>query len=223
MPPGSIVAEVRDLGVESAGVLDLAAIAFSRRIEDVDAARDKIRQELGGSPTPQRLMQLSLYEIQPIIAFDDFEWLRYRAVAELGRRLGAQRRGEVTTIKSSEEALELFTEQEMTQAQECFWAILLNAKSQLIRKVLIHQGTLTQSVVGAREVFAPAITERASSIIVLHNHPSGDPSPSPEDISVTRKLMRVGEMLDIPVLDHIIIGHPDNEPPFLSLNRRGFL
>lgn len=90
--------------------------------------------------------------------------------------------------------------------KERFYALLLDSKNRLIREELVSEGTLTASLVHPREVFGPAIREAAAAIIVLHNHPSGDPQPSPEDHEVTRRLKDNGKMLGIPLLDHLILG-----------------
>jgi DNA repair protein RadC len=94
----------------------------------------------------------------------------------------------------------------VNEKREHFYAVLLNSANEVMRKALIHIGTLTMSIVGPREIFREAIREGASTMIVAHNHPSGDPTPSPEDIEVTKQLVQAGKLLDIPVLDHVIIG-----------------
>jgi DNA repair protein RadC len=144
-------------------------------------------------------------DISEITGLEGFEVLRAQALIEIGRRSAKTTRGEITTIESPEDAFELL-QYLQGEKREHFVAILLDAKAQVMRVANIHIGTLTASIVGAREVFREAIRDGASSIIVAHNHPSGDPTPSPEDIEVTQKLFEIGEMLDIPVLDHIIIG-----------------
>jgi len=96
---------------------------------------------------------------------------------------------------------------------------LLDAKNQLIRRADVHIGTANSSLVGAREVFREAVKDGAVGIIVAHNHPSGDPTPSPEDVAVTRQLRDAGKLLDIPLLDHVIIG----ESRHVSLRRMGLL
>jgi DNA repair protein RadC len=90
--------------------------------------------------------------------------------------------------------------------KEYFVAILLDAKNAVLRVAEIHVGTLTMSPVGGREVYREAVRDGASAVIVAHNHPSGDPTPSPEDRMVTEKLKQIGELLDIPLLDHLVIG-----------------
>ena len=106
------------------------------------------------------------------------------------------------------------------EKRETFVAMLLDAKNRLIRDVTISQGSLTQSIVHPREVFEPAIRDSAASVIFAHNHPSGDPTPSSEDIAVTGQLREAGRILGINVLDHLIIGKPSNGPQFVSLKER---
>lgn len=90
--------------------------------------------------------------------------------------------------------------------KEHFIIIMLNTKNRIIGKELIAVGSLNQAIVPAREAFKPAIIKSAASIICLHNHPSGDPTPSQEDINLTKRFITVGEILGIDVLDHIIVG-----------------
>ena len=89
---------------------------------------------------------------------------------------------------------------------EEFHALLLNTQHRMMSEVLVTRGILDASLVHPREVFRPAVMEGASAIILVHNHPSGDPTPSTEDHSVTRRLTRAGRAIGIPVLDHVIIG-----------------
>ena len=91
--------------------------------------------------------------------------------------------------------------------KEVFVVVLLDAKNRPLRTERVSEGCLTWSVVHPREVFGPAVREGAGAVIVAHNHPSGDPTPSAQDVEVTGRLARVGEMLGIPLLDHIVVGH----------------
>ena len=90
--------------------------------------------------------------------------------------------------------------------QEEFRVLLLNTQHAVIRELLVTRGTLDTSVVHPREVFRPAIAESAAAMILVHNHPSGDPAPSPEDRDVTDQLAAAGRLIGIPVLDHVVIG-----------------
>ena len=90
--------------------------------------------------------------------------------------------------------------------QEEFWTVILDNKYKVIEKLLITRGTLNRSLVHPREVFAPAIEHRAAAIILVHNHPSGDPQPSAQDIEITNRLIETGKIVGINVLDHLVIG-----------------
>ncbi|MCZ6690196.1 MAG: DNA repair protein RadC, partial [Planctomycetota bacterium] len=103
--------------------------------------------------------------------------------------------------------------------KETFYALLLDSKNRLIREEAISTGTLTASLVHPREVFRGAIKDAAAALIVAHNHPSGDPTPSREDLEVTSRLRATGELIGIPLLDHIIIG----SGRYVSLAERGRL
>ena len=93
-------------------------------------------------------------------------------------------------------------------AQECFQVLCLNTKNQVIDRILVSLGLVDASLVHPREVFRGAIAAGACALVLVHNHPSGDPTPSAEDVRVTRQLVEAGEILDIKVLDHVIIGQP---------------
>jgi DNA repair protein RadC len=103
--------------------------------------------------------------------------------------------------------------------QEEFHALLLNAQHRVIRDVLVTRGILDAALIHPREVFRAAIVESAAGVILVHNHPSGDPTPSPEDRAVTRQLVSAGDAIGIPVLDHIIVG----EGGFVSMAERNGL
>lgn len=103
--------------------------------------------------------------------------------------------------------------------KEHFLILLLDGKNRIIRRVQISEGSLNQSIVHPREVFIPAVKESAAALILVHNHPTGDPAPSSEDIAITRRLKEAGEIMGIKVLDHIIVG--DGE--FISFVERGLL
>ncbi len=109
-------------------------------------------------------------------------------------------------FRSSRQIFEYFKPLTADLKKECFWSVLLDGRNRVIRVVKISEGTLTSSLVHPREVFRPAILEAAASMIFVHNHPTGEPDPSPEDISITRRLVEAGRMMGIAVLDHVIMG-----------------
>ncbi len=214
----SIVDRVRSAGVKSASPVELLAIGFSRRREDADAAETVARDMLKRFHSIGRVADASPEDITSGTGLEDFEILRCLALIELGRRAGYAEKGERKEIDVPEDVYE-HLEHLRYEKQEHFVALLLDSKNRVMRVANVHIGTLTMSLVGPREVFRIAIREGASAIIVAHNHPSGDPTPSPEDHEVTSRLVEVGKMLDIPVLDHVIIGDPES----ISFSRKGWL
>lgn len=205
MADRGVLARVRDAGVRAASITDLLAVGLARRDSDVSECELPAKKMLRRFGSLKALGEMGVTDISADTGLEGFEALRVQALIEIGRRCGQTSRGEITTIDSPEDAFELLKYLQ-GEKKEHFVAILLDAKNQVIRIAEIHVGTLTASIVGAREVFREAIRDGASSIIVAHNHPSGDPTPSPEDIDVTKRLFEVGDLLDIPVVDHIIVG-----------------
>jgi DNA repair protein RadC len=129
-----------------------------------------------------------------------------KASLELGRRVRAERWSAGEPLRSSEDVFRHFREQLAPQKREIFYVVLLDNKNRKIREVKISEGSLTASLVHPREVYNPVIRESAAAVIFVHNHPSGDPSPSPEDIEITRRLKEVGEVMGVRVLDHVVVG-----------------
>jgi DNA repair protein RadC len=129
-----------------------------------------------------------------------------KAAVELGRRTLAQPLSTGTRIASSADLFRHFHPALRDLKREVFKVVLLDAKHTVLRDVTISEGSLTLSIVHPREVFALAVRESAGAVIFLHNHPSGDPTPSPEDRQLTDRLVAAGQLLGIPVLDHLIVG-----------------
>lgn len=130
---------------------------------------------------------------------------RIRAAAELGRRL-ALMSNQQQQIKSPEDVKNYVMEDMRYYDREHFKCLYLNRKNQVISLETISIGGLANSLVHPREVFKPAVKRSAAAVILIHNHPSGDPTPSREDINITKRLIESGKLLGIEVLDHIIIG-----------------
>ena len=141
---------------------------------------------------------------------------RVAAAFALARGLDAARRPQRPSLRSAAAVFELLAAGVRGLEQETFFALLLDGKHRLRRTVAVSSGTLTTSLVHPREVFRAAVREAAACVIVAHNHPSGDPEPSPEDLEVTRRLRAAGELLGIPLQDHVILG----ERSFVSLRER---
>jgi DNA repair protein RadC len=128
------------------------------------------------------------------------------AALELGRRLAGESPGDAEPLRAPRDVWRVFAPRLEDLPVEEFHVAILDAQHRLERDVLVTRGILNSSLVHPREVFREAIAERAAAIILVHNHPSGDPTPSPDDRGVTEQLVAAGRLLDIPVHDHVIIG-----------------
>ncbi len=129
-----------------------------------------------------------------------------KAAVELAHRISGYHNLLGYKICCSQDAYNVVKEKFLLEKKEYFYILLLDVKNRVIKECMISQGILTASLVHPREVFNPAIKESAASIILIHNHPSGDPFPSKEDVELTEQLKRAGELMGIKVLDHIIVG-----------------
>jgi len=142
-----------------------------------------------------------------------------KAAFELGRRLMAESAADSPVFNSSASVFSAFAPRFKNMKKEIFLCLMLDAKNRLISAEQISEGTLTNSLIHPREAFKSAIKESAASVIFIHNHPSGDPAPSRDDIAVTERLRNTGDIVGIPALDHIIIG----DGSYVSLKEKGLL
>lgn len=142
-----------------------------------------------------------------------------KAALEIGRRMGQEKWEVGQSLRSSDDVFRHFRNQLEKEKREIFYVVLLTNKNRKIREVKISEGSLTASLVHPREVYNPVIRESAAAVIFVHNHPSGDPAPSPEDVEITRRLKEVGEVMGVRVLDHVVIGHNR----YFSFSDRGML
>jgi len=140
-----------------------------------------------------------------------------KAALELGRRLLVESPDERPQVRSPADAANLVMSEMALLEQEHLRVMLLDTKNRVLETPTVYIGSLNTSLIRVGELFREAIRANCASLIVLHNHPSGDPTPSPEDVAVTRQIVKAGEMLDVDVLDHLIIGHQR----FVSLKERG--
>jgi DNA repair protein RadC len=132
---------------------------------------------------------------------------RISAAAELGKRMSESRVAHRIRFNSPDDIASLFMEDLRYERNERFKVLLFNVRGEVMGCELVSLGAISSSIVDAREVFRPAVRRGAASVVLVHNHPSGDPSPSPEDIEVTEELVKAGDVLGVQVLDHLIIGN----------------
>jgi len=142
-----------------------------------------------------------------------------KAMVELGKRLAATISDSRATIRSPQDAADLVMPELRDSPQECFKALFLNTKNEVLKTRTITTGSLDASLITPRELFKEAISMNSASVIIAHNHPSGDPTPSREDIEVSKRLCQAGQVVGIEVLDHIIIG----DGRWVSLKERGLM
>jgi DNA repair protein RadC len=140
-----------------------------------------------------------------------------KAALELGHRLSIESPEDRKAIHSPQDAADLVKYEMSALEQEELWVMLLDTRNRVLRIDTIYRGSLNSSQVRVGELFKNAIRRAAAAIIVVHNHPSGDPTPSPDDVAVTRAIVQAGKLLDIEVLDHLIIGSGQ----YVSLKERG--
>ncbi|MEK6222455.1 MAG: DNA repair protein RadC [Chloroflexota bacterium] len=174
----------------------------------------RILQHFGGL---RGLQQASYDEVMDQKGLGEAKASAIKASIELGRRLTLEAPEERPTIHSPADAAALVSFEMSALNQEHLRVMLLNTRNQVLDIVELYQGSLNASIVRVGEVFKPAVQRNAASILVVHNHPSGDPTPSPDDIVVTKAIVAAGKMLDIDVLDHLVIG----EGRFVSLKEKG--
>lgn len=166
-----------------------------------------------------RLVDMSAEELMAIKGIGSAKAVQLKAGIELGLRLARTRMDEPVVIRSPRDAADVLMEQLRYLQKEHFVCLFLNTKNHIIAQETLSIGSLNASIVHPREVFRAAIKRSSASILCAHNHPSGDPAPSPEDISLTSRLKEAGEIVGIEVLDHLIIG--DGE--FVSLKEQGLM
>jgi DNA repair protein RadC len=194
----------------AAALSDAELLALVLRTGDAAAGKSAI--ELGRellerfNGSLRELAQAELNELQQIKGLGLAKASSIKAAFTLGSRFQTRRLETLERFTAPAQVFEFFHHELRDNRKELFLALLLDGKNRITRKVQVSEGSLNQSIVHPREVFAPAVRESAAAVIFIHNHPSGDPAPSREDREITRRLKEAGEILGIKVLDHIIIG-----------------
>lgn len=153
-----------------------------------------------------RLAESSIQELTQVNGVGSFKAARILAGIELGKRIATRPKEKRISIHQSCDAANLFLEEMRYEKKEKFKALLLNAKGEIMSTELISVGELTSAPVHPREAFCQAVKKSAAAVIFVHNHPSGDPTPSKDDLDTTKRLVECGRLLGIRVIDHIVIG-----------------
>lgn len=161
----------------------------------------------------------SIDELSEIRGLGTAKATQIQAMVELGKRLAATVGESRAVIRSPQDAADLLMPGLRHESQEHFTALLLNTKNEVLKQKTISVGSLNASVVTPRELFREAISANSAAVVIAHNHPSGDPTPSRDDIDVTKRLTQAGQMIGIDVLDHIVIG----DGRWVSMKERGLM
>lgn len=167
----------------------------------------------------RHLATLSTEELTDVKGIGMAKALQIKAGFELGKRVSRASLGERVVIRSPEDVSVLMMEELRYELKEKFVCIFLNTKNHVIGHEVLSIGSLNSTIVHPREVFRAAIQRSSSAVICVHNHPSGDPTPSREDIEMTARLMDAGKIIGIDVLDHVIIG----DQTYVSLKEQGLM
>ncbi len=206
------------LGAQSLSTAELLAILLRVGLPGetaVEVARRLLRQ-FGGLPGLQRA---SFAEIKAQRGIGTAKAAQIKAALELGRRLQLTRQGERPRINSPDDAAALLLYEMRALEQEHLRVLLLDTRNHVLKIHDVVRGSVNSAQVRIAEIFREAVRINATAVILAHNHPSGDPTPSAEDIALTRQAQEAGKLLDIAVLDHLIIG--DNT--YTSLKARGLI
>lgn len=167
----------------------------------------------------RNLDSASIKDLSSVKGLGTAKIAQIKAAFELGKRLMGESQGNAPLFSSSSLVYSYFAPRFKNLKKEIFLCILLDTKNRLIKEVKVSEGTLTNSPIHPREAFRDAVREAAHSVIFVHNHPSGDPEPSRDDMAVTERLKSTGNIIGINVLDHIIIG----DGKYVSLKEKGIL
>jgi DNA repair protein RadC len=167
----------------------------------------------------RQLAAATSWELAAVTALSSTQILRLRAALDLARRLDREARPERGPCRSARDVYDRFRMRLRDLVQEQLWVVLLDSRSKVLGESMVSRGTVDASLAHAREIFRPAIAEAASSLVLVHNHPSGDPSPSEEDRELTTRMRLAGDQLGIPMVEHVIVG----EGRFFSFREAGEL
>ncbi len=206
MPEGERPRErLQHYGAQALSTAELLAIILRTGVggENVVHLAERLLARFDGLPG---LAQASFAELCQVKGIGPVKVTQVKAALELGRRLLVAAPQERPLIQSPADVAHLVGSEMAFLPQEEFWVLHLDTRNRVMRVQRLYRGSLNQATVRVAEVYRDAVRNNAAAIIVVHNHPSGDPTPSPQDVALTRALAEAGRLLDLPLLDHVIIG-----------------
>lgn len=209
-------------GPEALTETELIAIILrtgTRNCSALELAQKILMKASGKSKGLNGLHHLSLQELMEIPGIGEVKAVKIKCMAEMAIRMAKQRAADALKFDTPETVADYYMEQMRHLEKEKIILLLLDNKLHLIEEYMISLGTVNASLLSTRDVFIQALRARAAKMILLHNHPSGDPHPSNEDITITQTMKKAGELMDIPLIDHIILG----DGCFISLKKEELL
>ncbi len=198
-----------DLGAGALTEAELLAIILrtgTRNYSALELAGMILSLDAGGSQGLNSLHHISLRELMEIPGIGKVKAVKVKCIAELASRMARERAAVSLRFTAPATVADYYMEKMRHQEKEVVLLLLLDNKLNLIEEYMISVGTVRASLLSSREIFIEALKCRASYLMLLHNHPSGDPKPSGHDINMTQKIKEAGELMDIPLMDHIIVG-----------------
>ena len=210
--------KMKERGAQALGNSELLAILLRTGTAAESALRlaENLLDRAGGLAG---LGHATLEEVEQVRGIGEAKAVTLLAALELGRRVDSLAPLDRTAVRTPDDVAALLLPRFRYESRESFVAVLLSTRNHVLKTPVISVGSLNASIVHPRELFREAINASAAAVIVAHNHPSGDPTPSPEDVSLTRKLVEAGKILDIPVLDHVVLG----DGKYVSFKEKGIL
>jgi DNA repair protein RadC len=205
-------------GPESLTNAELLAILFRTGTPKRNAVQvaEEVFRDMGGLAG---VATASLDELSRVQGVGRVKAIEVKAAVELAKRLAATSDEAKPLIRGPADVAKLVALDLRYQTQEHLWALLLDSRNRVTQIRKITAGTLTESLIHPREVFKEAVRFSAAALVLVHNHPSGDPEPSPQDIAVTKRMLEAGKLMGIDLLDHVIIG----DGRWTSLKDRGLM
>lgn len=210
--------QLRQLGPSSLSTRDLLAVVLGTGVSRIAplTLADRVLFSTGGLVGMSRM---PYFELASIPGVGEVKAAQIQAMLDLTRRMAMELIIERPIVRSAADVVPLLMPDVATLEQEHLRALLLDVRNRVIGQQEVYKGSLNTSLVRIGEVFREAIRRNSAAIIVAHNHPSGDPSPSADDIALTRALTEAGKLLDISVLDHVVVG----QGSYVSLRERGLM
>jgi len=216
VPNAPTLKAIQETPARRMALIGASGLATLELISAVVGNPDTALKVLNNFPTLAEIARASWYDLSAISGMGPTKTAALKACLELGRRLLIESPADKPTISSPADAYNMLNDMQMLE-QEQMRVILLDTRNRVQGIHTIYQGSLNTTMVRIGELFREAIRANCAAIVVAHNHPSGDPSPSPEDVAITKDIVTAGKLTSIEVLDHIVVGRNR----FVSLKERG--